>query len=452
LGVTIVDEDKSHPYFAQLPAVNLAEAVKFVSSETIPSRNASKGASKELDELLEEQHNRNFKEQTTGNHPNSPFWRLIIVHEPFEPPKGGITQFVACFVYHHAICDGTSGLAFHRHLLKRLVEIESQTLSTKENLELVTMAKPSDKPFIPSLEDLHPLPLSARYLLKAVWEEYAASNPKHRWTGLRITADPSKRKLRYRSLHFSQEVTSNLLKACKSQSTTLTAAVQAMLAAVLLASLPALSQSSDSGGQKPYSTLVCDGAISFRRWLPTDKVDDDSIGDWVTRYVYQHQLPSPQSPGKRKNNASSPIIDDALEIFSWDEARKIRQTIETEINKNGKDSVVGLLKFAGNLHNYFTGKIGKPRGESFELSNLGVLRSDEQQQLQSSGWKIGRAVFSQSADVVGAAIGASVVTGGDGCLNIGFSWLDGIVQSSLMEELVMVRFEHVVEKVASSSI
>lgn len=404
LGVGIQDEDKPRPYYLQLPTIDLSKTVTFVPSNTIPNASDEQGA-KALDLLLEEQHNRNFKHRA----PQDPLWRLLIVHEPAES-----SRFVACFVYHHVICDGTSGLVFHRHLLRKL----SQIPASDADQEADVIVETSPKTLLPALEDLHPLPLSTRFLLKTIWEERIASNKSKRrvWTAAPITIDGSKRASRYRSVRFSQETTSQLLAACRAQSTSLTAAVQTIFAASLFAHLP-LDQ---------FSTLYCDGAVSFRRWLPIDIVDKDSIGNWVSRYDFEHQFVS-------KDNASN---SDAISIFSWEDARKVKARIQTEIDNQGKDSVASLLKFAGDLHKFYRQKIGKARAESFEFSNIGTFGLNQRENDEESSWTVGRVVFGQSADVVGAAIEVSLVTGNDGSLNVGISWLDGIVEGSMIEQVI----------------
>ena len=410
LGAIVIDEDKSSPYFVRLPSIDLQEALKFVVSTTsLDPYDAA--AMKELDQILGEQHNKNFKQR----HGELPYWRLLIVHEPNNGSK-----FIACFIYHHAIADGTSGLSFHRTFLSKLLKIaeippsspiKAENLGSGDGLLSIV----SERPIFPSLETLHPLSLSVSYMLRSLWHEYFASNIRSLWTAAPITGAISMRISRFRSIQFSKSTTTRLLTASRSNSTTLTAAVESMLAAALFFKLP-----SDQ-----FSVLRCDGAVSLRRWLPREMINDDSIGNWVSRYVEEHRRPA--GLGQTTGNA--------MELFSWEEARRVRATIENELNKEGKDSVVGLLRFAGDLHDYFKKKIGKPREESFEFSNIGAFKSGQEEQKNGS-WEIGRVLFSQSADVVGAAFETSLVTGGDGCLNIGFSWLEGIVEGDWMQQVI----------------
>lgn len=424
LGAIVVDEEKSSPYFVRLPSIKLRGAVEFVASATTLEVSDAARA-QELDQILEEQHNQNFLRR----HGEVPYWRLVIIHNPDK--KSG---FIACFIYHHAIADGTSGLAFHRSFLSKLLFMVAVPASSPVRTEdLRTTDGPisllPDKQILPSLETLHPLPLSTSYMLRSLWHEYFPGTVRGLWTAAPISDAISKRRSRFRSMQLSTNTTSRLLAACRSNSTTLTATVESMLAAALFSRLPSVR----------CSVLRCDGAVSLRRWLPRETVNNDSIGNWVSRYLEEHRRPT----GATSATANAP------ELFSWDEARRVRATIENELSKNGKDSVVDLLRFAGKLHDYFTKKIGNSRDESFELSNIGVFRDSRNEQDLGS-WKIGRVVFSQSADVVGAAFETSLVTGCDGCLNIGFSWLEGIVDGGWMEQ-VMETLKHLIEDVAEST-
>ena len=201
-----------------------------------------------------------------------------------------------------------------------------------------------------------------------------------------------------------------------------------MLAATLFAELPA----------DRYSLLRVSGAVSLRRWLPRDIVDDMSIGTWVSRYLDQHSRPKIEDRSKNLARA----------YFSWDEARRIKQHITTDLDKGGKDSVVGLLRFAGDLHRFFSSMHGKPREESFEFSNIGVFSSETLPDMNGNGWTIGRVVFSQSADIVGAPFETSLVTGADGMLNIGFSWLEGVVDGSWMG-LVISTYKKLIDDIVA---
>jgi hypothetical protein len=108
LSAIPVDEDTSHPYFARLTSINLLDALTFMSRQ-MPLQENERDV--ELDEILEVQHNTPFKR----NYGSVPFWRVIILTNPFTE-----TEFVACFIFHHALGDSTSGIAFHNDFLSAL--------------------------------------------------------------------------------------------------------------------------------------------------------------------------------------------------------------------------------------------------------------------------------------------------------------------------------------------
>jgi hypothetical protein len=182
LGAIVADEDKPVPYFVRLPVVKLKEAVEFIAVTTALDTHSTAGV-KDLDEILEQQHNRNFK-QRFGE---VPYWRLIVICEPKN-----VSQFIACFIYHHAIADGTSGLSFHRTFLSKLTSIADYRASSPISAESAgsrdgPISIVPEKPLLPSLESLHPLPLSVSYMLRSLWHEHFTRNTSSLWTAAAIT-------------------------------------------------------------------------------------------------------------------------------------------------------------------------------------------------------------------------------------------------------------------------
>lgn len=140
--------------------------------------------------------------------------------------------------------------------------------------------------------------------------------------------------------------------------------------------------------------------------------------------------------------------------FSWTEAQRSRRTIERILNSGGKNSRMYLLKYVRNFQKeFFLPKIGKNRASSFEVSNLGVFRLYQPQENgRSDGTerevevpRISRVIFTQSANVTGAALETSAVTGPDGCLVLGFSWQKGVIE----EELVAAVIDTVAKELAT---
>ena len=409
LSAIPVDEDKPDTYFARLPEINLRRAVKFVARQQQDFKEDNDGIDGELDEIIENQHNTNFKE----DYGQLPFWRVIVLH-----PAGPVSEFVVCFVFHHSLSDGASGLAFHRALLSALnnpdeLYATSRTANDPESVDRIV--HPPQIPLLPNLEDALPLPLSIFFILKTLWNQLIASALPSVWTASPI-AKPASTQSRFQSFSMSRDNTQKSLIASRTNSTTLTATAQTLLAATLFEHLPS----------ERYSRLMGTGAISLRRFMPKDIIDDDSMGTYVSAYKFMHL---------RTTSKVNHGHDNEIERFSWDEARRVKSAIDAELDKKGHDSVVGLLRYAGDLLAFLNKKVGKERDQSFEVSNIGVFKSAPANSGENV-WSVGRMVFSQSANVAGPALEASLVTGGDGRLTLGFSWLEGIVDGDWVETVM----------------
>ena len=124
--------------------------------------------------------------------------------------------------------------------------------------------------------------------------------------------------------------------------------------------------------------------------------------------------------------------------FSWDEA--IRSKAVSDAYLRTAHSYINTAKLGKvpDMREFFLSKVGKDRGSSFDVSNLGSIGSglgDVDGRESNNGWKIGRMVFSRSAFVTGSAFSTGLVTGPDGCLVIGFVWQNGVVQNEVIERV-----------------
>lgn len=384
-------DDTQQPYFVRLPQINLDEVVSFQQRQANSTDVDSDGEplpDLDLQAVLQTQHNTSFLAP-------KPYWRLVVLLDDSNQ-----RQFTAAFVFHHAIGDGTSGKAFHEGFL--------HALHTAGDSETKTIIKSPTSPLLPNIESLHPMPLSLIFLAKKLIQAkiYSPREP-GLWTGGRIQA-PANTQIRL--VPFSRTLTASLREKCRQENSTITAFLQTAVARSLFANLPS-----------NCTRLACAGVISCRRWLP-EIITDDSMGVFVQDFEETYT---------RANIASS---DHSL----WDEARRSRETIQSALNRHGKDSGPNLLRFVSDFQQELCySKVGRDREKSFEVSNIGVLRS------RTDGHDDGPAqprilgmVFSQCASAIGSAVGVSVVTGGDGCLVLGISWQDGVVDGGLIDSMI----------------
>lgn len=356
-----------------------------------------------FDEFLQSQHDTSFD-------PGLPFWRLFIM-----TTNNFQQRFMAVFVYHHAIGDGTSGKAFHATLLNEL----NNALNLESGDVEITL-KPLNMRLLPSLESLHPLPLSMFYLLKTLFRAKIRTRRDPRlWTGAKMNLP-----LKHRVHHFSlsNPKTAAIKHLCRNHDTSITAMLQTLLARAIFAHIP-----------HNYTKLRCTGAVSSRRWLPNDVVTDESIGVWVQDFTDKYHRKAVSEPAS----------------FPWDEAQRSKTNIDAVLRRRGKNTKVGLLRFVKDFHrDLLTQNLGKERELSFEVSNIGVFRdtlpllpvkrdgteAEGDRTTPSDPIQIGisRMIFSQSANIVGAAINLSVVTGQDECLVLTLSWQEGVVEEGTM--------------------
>jgi hypothetical protein len=373
LSAIPIDEDTTAPFFARLPEINLENVVTFMTRKE-PFSGTARDI--ELDSILETQHNITFK----SGYGTLPFWRVIILISA-DAEK----EFVLSFIFHHALSDGSSGMAFHKDFLSALsanpVPLSSYTIRTQK------------QELLPNLELAHPLPISAPsappYVSKNLWSAERVSMP--------TTSH-------FQSLVFSNETTARIIQVCKDHGTTITATIPVIVATALMQNIP-----------EQFEELECTFAVSVRRWLSAP-IDEGSMGAWYDAFSQYY----------RKENVSQ---------FSWEEARRSRGLIADYLKSGGERISVAKFKNIPDMREFFLSRVGKERGTSFDFSNLGSLRPQTANGKEQD-WGMGRMVFSRSAFVSGSAIATGAVTGPNGCLVLGFCWQEGAVSRDLMGRFV----------------
>jgi hypothetical protein len=402
LSAIPLNADQSYPnvYFARLPEIDLRRCVELRERKTPFRKNGE--ADGELDELLAEQHSRDFKEELGSR----PFWRLIVLRSQSDK-----TRVTATWIWHHALADGASALLFHESFLAGLNSAE-----TTSDANPLVRSPTTD--LLPPLEDLHPMPISWSFFLSAVLGSLLlslfAKRPAKLWTGNTIPADVSTiPRPRYRTLVLSAEDTRKLAQASRKEKTSVTATLQCLLAASLFNALPATE----------YDRLKIQGPISMKRFLD---VEEKQMTNAITTYSYLH---SRCSSAHTKGSSASNV----LQNFSWNEARAVKFTITSEVSKSGTDSPISLLRYVSDMPKYLLEKLGKPRDPTTEISNVGVWQGKKEPRQKC---KVGRMTFSQCPNLVTGAFAVSAVTGGDGNAVLNFCWCEGAVEEEMMQKVV----------------
>ncbi|KAI4906427.1 hypothetical protein J4E90_010501 [Alternaria incomplexa] len=384
LSAIPVNEASPEAYFARLESIDLAKCV-FWRRRTGSTVQGDEDP--ELDAILEEQHNTDFK----SNYGDLPFWRLIILQD-----AGTDASFIASFIFHHSLGDGATGSIFHTFFLQALntaislpsvLAHSSSTVTTDANIQLLQ-----------PLEQLHPLPINENP------RDHRAGGGKElkEWFG-----NPIHTPLRthYKTLYFPPTATAAFAKRCKNNGITVTSGLTAILVGALFLALP-----------DDIEALTGIIPINLRPWLnlPANSADA-AMGSFID--AMKVQIRRSQYEGsdndygrKDKTRGLRAAHHTSQEITSY-----LANTSPT----GEPYTSIAPFKLIPDVAAVFTSLLGTTRDAAFEVSNLGRFIPPAADQLrhgndEAAHWQMGRMVFSRSAVAFGAAVTTSVVTGVEG--------------------------------------
>jgi Alcohol acetyltransferase len=276
-------------------------------------------------------------------------------------------------------------------------DVLPRALCQPSSAEVKSTVQTTKPPMLPELEQLHESSSSGSRLGSTEAETKPSQTLGEAWAGGSQSLPVESR---FRSVIINTETSDNLASQCRANGTSVTATTQALVSAILFEVLP-----------ETFTALNSDCAISVRRWLH-EPITNDSMGCFVGSFSQTHE---------RKD-------------FTWDEARRCRQTILEIMAEQGLGQPFGDPQgMAADLKYWFESKIGRPRMSAFELSNVGRLAGSDRLDL----YKVRTLLFSQSAGATSGAIKISQATGPDGRLTIGLSWQQGIVSEGVIAHLAL---------------
>ena len=369
LGITIANEFSPKPSFAQLTEIDLGRIVHFTGRTDIRA-------------TIEDAHQNPFE---CGD---LPLWRLIVSRP--------VNEFMyVSFFFHHGICDGTSGVAFHHAFLNALNDA-LETLDVHESQD--TLIAVPRLELLPSLEQAHALPVSPWYVIGELIKSWRETGRKF-WTGAPIFPTPNITCLRLAFLRNSQ-ITA-ITQRCRDSGVTFTALLTVLIARILAKCLPHVSR------------FNCQTAMSFRRFTGTDQ---KAMVCYVSSFGHRFS-----------SSSQSNYIQ--CGAFSWDAVKACHHEIKAATS-NSRNHKVGLLRFVNNYEEFFWKQVGKPRATSFEVSNVGVMDAEQGRA------SIDHMIFSQSSNVTGAALVFSIASAKGGDLVVSLTWQKGVVEEELAENVL----------------
>ncbi|RHZ54873.1 putative alcochol-O-acetyl transferase crmB [Aspergillus thermomutatus] len=389
-----VNEGTPNPHFASLPSIDLNRSITFLERRQ-PLAGAAEGEDKELDAILEDQHNTDFKSE----YGTLPFWRLIILQSP-----GLGNEFTASFIYHHAIGDGVSGLALHNAFRNALDAASSSCLPDGKTENIIV--SDANAPVLPPLEELHLLPLNPTP------PPPATTNLKE-WTGNSIHGPC---KSHWASFYLSPSASKAFVQECKERNLSVTSTLSSVVATVLFGNLPSTVEA-----------LTCIIPVNLRPWLKLPhEVANVAIGSYFD--ATRARLTCPDQ-----------ISRDLSLADVWSGAQQVSKSINdylSNVSPSGEPyTSVAIFKTIPDVSLILNSMLGKPRDAAFEVTNVGVFSPAVAAKTEENAslWQVGKVLLSRSSAVTGAAVTVTVATGGDGIMALGFSWQEGVLEDGFVD-------------------
>lgn len=381
-------------YFARLPSIDLRKVTSFIHRQK-PIPNDGEDRDVELDALLQQQVNTNFK----SNQDILPVWRLIILYDFAEKQ-----QFTANFMVHHAIADGASFQILHRAFHKALHNLSSHS-AMKSQVEYVISSQDDDG-IGPPLESMHSL-----LVLEDIPQ---ADAPKYNdWLG-NPTEVPSK--TGYATLTLPPPMVQAFTQECKKNKVATPAGLNALITKMIYSNLPSTTESMD-----------VNIPVDIRTDLPP-KAIDGVMGNFFD--AFRTRIFRSDFCGRN----SSELGD------VWTAARKVQSDTRKYFSRTAPSGETYLniagLKNIPDLQALLKSMIGGPRSESLELAYIGPLVPYSDAKLGDKlVWQAGKATVSRCAFALGACLQMTVILHTEG-MTIGFAWPRAAVEEGFVDKTI----------------
>ena len=394
-----VGAGSKEPYWGRLPSIDIKKAVTFIDRST-PSITNRNGRDRELDSLLENQHNTSFKD----GYGTLPVWRLIILREP-----GVQQEFTACLVAHHSMSDGAGLQVFQNSFQSALSNASMSTPLQVEDGHVIFSN--ADDPIVPSLEEAHPLPIPTET------PETDTTGIKD-WTGSPVQVPC---KTRYLSLSLASDVAQRFAQECKEHKATPTTALPSLIGRLLFNNLPPTAEA-----------LLCNLPVSLRMDLPHGLVDG-VMGNFIDAFkvkLLRSELDSTQNTTDQGGNS----------LNIWTHARKIQQATRKYFANTSPSGQlytnIAFFKLIPDLAAALAATLGGARSESFEVSNLGKFSQPKNLKTGSGPiWKAGKVLLSRCAYAAGGPLVVCVLSSEENW-GFGFTWQEGAIPDDVVENIV----------------
>jgi len=327
------------------------------------------------------------------------------------------------FFLNHCLGDGFSGAAFHHSFLSALnkfldqgnIPCEASVVASPCN----AVVRPPRQALLPDFETAVPLPITLGGLLRLGYDTFFPE--KGIWTGVPVQSFGTQGAVtRVAVLRLGKERVDGLVSLCRQEKTSVTALLTCVIAIVLARELE-----EGKGRTERIQGLTAVIALSMRRFAPAITPRDMVAYTSGMDCTFRHDA----KPGKGR------LPSCAGEPFDWDEARRVKAELDAKTSSN-QNHLPAFLRLVPDLKAYLLAKVGKPRGGSFEVSNLGVVDMGDAM-VETGGVKCEGLLFSQAANVTGVPYVFSLATLKGGSMSIVLSWQDGMLEEDVVGRVMM---------------
>ncbi|PKK44190.1 hypothetical protein CI102_11886 [Trichoderma harzianum] len=412
LRVGITGDDTNDAHFVHIPSIDLRDQVSVVAT---PCQSVQEYE----DKVAEQQgweHDQQFKDLAVR-----PPWRITILR-PSSDNAGVVEQLKGqedvFFAFHHSLMDGTSGRRFHEMLLATPAYQGQQVPAEPEHV--LSFPEPSSLP--EPQEQVVNFTLSISYTVRTLWTALGPTflqPPKQPiWNAIPVDFSLPY-KTRVKPVDISPEVLATLLSACREHSVTITA---------LLHSLVLTSLSSRISSPTEAPAFAATTPISLRPFTSPSSMDPAYVTSLRCLVAATTHRFSPEMVSALR----APDADTTALI--WQNAQHVKDELTTKLNSLPKDDIMAMLKYVGDWFNFWRGRDGRPRTESWEISNIGVLKNPEAE-AQTDVPRATRMLFTNGAMAAGPPVAVNVASVAGSKLTIGLSWHDAVLKEEVMDWL-----------------
>ncbi|KAL7792108.1 alcohol acetyltransferase [Trichoderma ceciliae] len=413
LRVGITADDSNNARFTHIPQIDLRNHVSVIA---VPCQTVQEYE----DKVAEHQ---GWQHDQMYQHLDAlPPWRISILR-PSSDNENVLSQLRGhedvFFAFHHSLMDGTSGRRFHEMLLSALVYRAKEELPAEPACVLSFPEPPSPMP--ESQEDIVSFTLSMRYTLGILWGEYGPSflkAPKQPiWNAIPINLSLPY-KTRVKAVDISAETLAVLLTACRGHSVTITALLHSLLLASLSARIPSPTEAPAFAAATP---------INLRPFTSPSSMNPACVSSLrcLVGTCTHHFSPETVAALRAPNADTTALI--------WQNAQRVKGEIAAKLSTLPKDDIMGILKFIGDWFAFWRGRDGKQRADSWEISNIGVLKNLDDADADAP--RATRLLFTNGAMAAGSPMGINVASVAGSNLTIGLSWQDKVVEDELIDQL-----------------